>query len=131
MSAGQAGSPPPNVWATRALGRKGADDDRACPVHARIIAGGVAEWLKAPVLKTGNGLVSFAGSNPAPTAFEGHTAENAEKIHHGEHRGHGENVTVQDGEEIHHRERRVHSPRRAPRTRRTGGIYSQSTSASI
>ena len=29
--------------------------------------GGVAERLKAPVLKTGKGLVLFAGSNPAPT----------------------------------------------------------------
>ena len=40
-----------------------------CPVHARIGAGGVAEWLKAPVLKTGKGLVPFVGSNPTPTAF--------------------------------------------------------------
>ena len=29
--------------------------------------GGVAEWLKAPVLKTGRGLVSLVGSNPTPT----------------------------------------------------------------
>ncbi len=32
-------------------------------------SGGVAEWLKAPVLKTGRGLVSLVGSNPTPTAF--------------------------------------------------------------
>jgi len=31
--------------------------------------GGVAEWLNAPVLKTGNGPVPFAGSNPAPTVI--------------------------------------------------------------
>ncbi len=37
------------------------------PVGDTINAGGVAEWLKAPVLKTGRGLVSLAGSNPAPT----------------------------------------------------------------
>lgn len=29
--------------------------------------GGVAERLKAPVLKTGKGLVPFVGSNPTPT----------------------------------------------------------------
>ncbi len=26
---------------------------RRCPLHAMIKAGGVAEWLNAPVLKTG------------------------------------------------------------------------------
>ena len=37
------------------------------PSTMRFQLGGVAEWLKAPVLKTGRGLVSLAGSNPAPT----------------------------------------------------------------
>ncbi len=35
---------------------------------AKQIPGGVAERLKAPVLKTGNGVSSFVGSNPTPTA---------------------------------------------------------------
>ena len=35
----------------------------------RFQVGGVAEWLKAPVLKTGRGLVSLVGSNPTPTVF--------------------------------------------------------------
>ncbi len=35
----------------------------------KITQGGMAERLKAPVLKTGNGLASFVGSNPTPTAF--------------------------------------------------------------
>ncbi len=40
---------------------------RAMPLPGTINAGGVAEWLKAPVLKTGRGLVSLVGSNPTPT----------------------------------------------------------------
>ena len=35
---------------------------------AKQTSGGVAERLKAPVLKTGNGVSSFVGSNPTPTA---------------------------------------------------------------
>jgi hypothetical protein len=38
--------------------------------HCLAHIGGVAERLKAPVLKTGRGLVSLAGSNPAPTVFD-------------------------------------------------------------
>lgn len=41
------GSRPPN-GASHAAGLARA------PIHARISAGGVAEWLKAPVLKTGS-----------------------------------------------------------------------------
>ena len=37
------------------------------PLHGTIHPGGVAERLNAPVLKTGRGLCSLAGSNPAPT----------------------------------------------------------------
>jgi len=36
--------------------------------HDRDIAGGVAEWFKAPVLKTGRGFRSLVGSNPTPSA---------------------------------------------------------------
>ena len=32
------------------------------------IDGRVAEWFKAPVLKTGRGLCSLVGSNPTPSA---------------------------------------------------------------
>ena len=35
---------------------------------AKQTPGGVAERLKAPVLKTGNGVSSFVGSNPTSTA---------------------------------------------------------------
>ena len=43
-------------------GSRRADPSPACP------AGGVAERLKAPVLKTGEGLCLSVGSNPTPTA---------------------------------------------------------------
>jgi hypothetical protein len=36
--------------------------------HQHDIAGGVAEWFKAPVLKTGRGFRSLVGSNPTPSA---------------------------------------------------------------
>tara|TARA_Y100000589_G_scaffold152583_1_gene145378 strand:- start:422 stop:601 length:180 start_codon:yes stop_codon:yes gene_type:complete len=55
------------------------DKTASSEYHQRTIAkqtpGGVAERLKAPVLKTGNGVSSFVGSNPTPTAsrmFPGH-----------------------------------------------------------
>lgn len=34
------------------------------PKSTRRRHGGVAEWLKAPVLKTGNVFMAFVGSNP-------------------------------------------------------------------
>jgi hypothetical protein len=34
----------------------------------RLNFGRMAEWLKAPVLKTGRGLRSLVGSNPTPSA---------------------------------------------------------------
>jgi hypothetical protein len=40
----------------------------ALPVSATIDDGRVAEWFKAPVLKTGRGFCSLVGSNPTPSA---------------------------------------------------------------
>jgi hypothetical protein len=41
----------------------------ALPVSATIDDGRVAEWFKAPVLKTGRGFCSLVGSNPTPSAM--------------------------------------------------------------
>jgi hypothetical protein len=40
----------------------------ALPESATIDDGRVAEWFKAPVLKTGRGFCSLVGSNPTPSA---------------------------------------------------------------
>jgi hypothetical protein len=40
----------------------------ALPEFAILDAGRVAEWFKAPVLKTGRGFCSLVGSNPTPSA---------------------------------------------------------------
>ncbi len=46
------------------------DHRHSMPLFDTINTGGVAEWLKAPVLKTGRGLVPLVGSNPTPTVLE-------------------------------------------------------------
>ena len=56
--------------------RRPAPRPAPCPVlagmppHACLSEHGrVAEWFKAPVLKTGRGLRSLVGSNPTPSAM--------------------------------------------------------------
>ena len=47
---------------------KSAGLDGAPGMVQCFLPGGVAEWLMAPVLKTGNGK-PFVGSNPTPSAI--------------------------------------------------------------
>ena len=77
--------------------------------RASVPAGGVAEWLKAPVLKTGSPQKGLGGSNPSPSVVS--TRRSAAEIASRLYRTCRQRTLIGDSERVRH-DRHTAIPRR-------------------